>query len=336
MPNPIKHNRRSIRLKGHDYAGGGVYFVTICAHRDAGNIFAPPDVKTMVAQEWESAAAAVGAPVMGAPSPRIAPAIRPYVIMPDHFHALIEVPAGKISLGEVIGAFKSRVVHKYIRGVKNQGWPRFPGKIWHRNYYEAIVRNAEAEKKIAQYIRMNPWKLIVEGRGSLHGCPSSRGGAHEGHPYRGIGNPALLNAEKLGVFCSRKAPPIRRIAKAEVYMGGFHSPPEQAILAELLKRGERIIYCPAWDIESAIQPELQKALEQNRLFLLEMKNRAGNLAAAEERNRFVMQAADCLWLPHVTPGGMLDGLIRELQVQEKVILRPSTASILSATHAYPL
>ncbi len=28
---PQIHHRRSIRLKGHDYAGGGVYFVTVCA-----------------------------------------------------------------------------------------------------------------------------------------------------------------------------------------------------------------------------------------------------------------------------------------------------------------
>src|SRR5208337_3740710 len=27
---PRLHHRRSIRLRGHDYAGGGVYFVTIC------------------------------------------------------------------------------------------------------------------------------------------------------------------------------------------------------------------------------------------------------------------------------------------------------------------
>lgn len=32
---PALHHRKSIRLKGHDYAGGGVYFITICAHREA-------------------------------------------------------------------------------------------------------------------------------------------------------------------------------------------------------------------------------------------------------------------------------------------------------------
>lgn len=28
--NPIKHHRRSIRLKGYDYAQAGLYFITIC------------------------------------------------------------------------------------------------------------------------------------------------------------------------------------------------------------------------------------------------------------------------------------------------------------------
>ena len=28
--NPERHHRRSIRLRGHDYAGIGAYFVTVC------------------------------------------------------------------------------------------------------------------------------------------------------------------------------------------------------------------------------------------------------------------------------------------------------------------
>lgn len=36
--NPESHHRRSIRLKGHEYAVGGLCFVTICTNRDTGNI----------------------------------------------------------------------------------------------------------------------------------------------------------------------------------------------------------------------------------------------------------------------------------------------------------
>ncbi len=71
---PARHHRRSIRLKGHDYAGGGVYFVTICAHREAiawarGNPFGvsaavgpgriPPSGATCVSREGEEGATCV-------------------------------------------------------------------------------------------------------------------------------------------------------------------------------------------------------------------------------------------------------------------------------------
>ena len=49
---PKIHHRQSIRMKGHDYAGGGAYFVTICAHRRAGDVFADAAVKEMIGQVW--------------------------------------------------------------------------------------------------------------------------------------------------------------------------------------------------------------------------------------------------------------------------------------------
>ncbi|NOU35253.1 MAG: hypothetical protein HOO88_00530 [Kiritimatiellaceae bacterium] len=285
---PAKHHRRSIRLKGHDYAGGGLYFVTLCAHRDAGNIFAAEIIREMVAREWESAA---GSTHEGCP----------YAIMPDHFHALIRIPAGAgpvpaRSLGDVIGAFKSRVVHEMIQLVRAGLYPPFPGKIWHRNYYERIVRTPEAAENIRRYIRMNPWKCIQ----------------NFGNGLRGMGNPALWNAEKIGVLCSRNAPPVAHIPEAEVYLGGFHSPPEQKILEALLMRRARIIYCPAWGLDGAMHPDVLAALEENRMLILEMTDRSGDLIAAEQRNRFVIQNADKLWTPYVTNGGMLDRLLKEM------------------------
>jgi putative transposase len=32
---PDRHHRRAIRLKSHDYAGSGLYFVTICLQNRA-------------------------------------------------------------------------------------------------------------------------------------------------------------------------------------------------------------------------------------------------------------------------------------------------------------
>jgi len=314
---PALHHRRSIRLKGHDYAGGGVYFVTICAHRKAGDVFAPPDVREMVAREWVHAVGAGEGTHEGCEKGEEGTHEGcekgeegthegcPYVVMPDHFHGLVRIPVGgglvpARSLGDVIGAFKSRVVHEYIAGVKAGRWPRFPGNIWHRNYYEMIVRSPEAERRIAEYIRMNPWRCVQELGGGL----------------RGIGNPALWNGEKLGVLCSRNAPHIGRLPAADVYFGGWHSPKEKEILDWLLANGRRVIACPAWGIEdSALAPDVRKALEENRMLILEMSDASGNLAAAEARNRFVIAYADALFTPHVTPDGMLDRLLKE---REKV------------------
>jgi REP element-mobilizing transposase RayT len=252
---PEKHHRRSIRLKGHNYSGGGLYFVTLCAHRDAGKIFASGIVREMIAREWEKGTH------KGCPYGAGLVSTLPYIIMPDHFHALIRIAPGGKSLGDVIGAFKSRVVHEVIQLVHAGYCPPFPGKIWHRNYYEMIVRTPAAAEAIGNYIRLNPWKCVQ----------------NFGNGLRGMGNLSLWNAEKIGILCSRNGfPNLGKIPEADVYLGGFHSPPEKQILEELLKRRARIILCPAWDLDH-VTKQVLPALEENRMLILEMKNRAGNL-----------------------------------------------------------
>lgn len=63
-------------------------------------------------------------------------------------------------------------------------------------------------------------------------------------------------------------------------------------------------------------PEHVEAIEGNRMLFLEMRNQDGDLAAAEERNRFIIKHADKLWTPHITTGGMLDRLLKERKTQE--------------------
>ncbi len=76
-----------------------------------------------------------------------------YVVMPNHFHgilvfahALISKVSGPLTLGEVIGQFKSRV-NKRLKP---------EGPIWQRNYYEHIIRNQEDMERIRAYIEDNP------------------------------------------------------------------------------------------------------------------------------------------------------------------------------------
>ena len=48
--------------------------------------------------------------------------------------------------------------NEYIRGVKQRGWPPFPGKLWQRNYYDHIIRNESELERIREYIVNNPLK----------------------------------------------------------------------------------------------------------------------------------------------------------------------------------
>ena len=74
-----------------------------------------------------------------------------------------------ITAGEHIGSplravvqwFKTMTTNEYIRGVKQQGWPAFPGKLWQRNYWEHVIRNEADMNRIRDYICINParWEL---------------------------------------------------------------------------------------------------------------------------------------------------------------------------------
>jgi putative transposase len=318
---PKIHHRRSIRLKGHDYSGGGLYFVTICAHQEfikfaKGKPFGENDdpIRKIIAGEMQKTATLL--PWMKWDES---------IVMPDHFHALIRVEGGYGDLGRVITGFKAGVTRTLRQlfgnaGDGKNGAPRMadgaprmapvrrggilpvpnfsaPGmRIWHRNYYEMIVWDDKVEKNIREYIRMNPWKCVID----------------FGNGLRGMGNPALWNADKLGVLCSRNAPKPESIPNAEVYFGGFHSPMEKKILERLLEMKKPVIYCPAWGIgEKAARhaSPVREALEENRMLILEMENKEGDLAASEQRNRFVIENADELWVPYVSPGGMLSRLL---------------------------
>jgi len=44
----------------------------------------------------------------------------------------------------------------YIQMVKNNTLPPFHKRIWQRNYYEHVVRDANDYARIAEYIQNNP------------------------------------------------------------------------------------------------------------------------------------------------------------------------------------
>ena len=59
-------------------------------------------------------------------------------------------------LGSVMQWFKTMSTNEYIRGVKTLDWKRFDGKLWQRNYWEHIIRDARSYDAIRKYIINNP------------------------------------------------------------------------------------------------------------------------------------------------------------------------------------
>jgi len=65
-------------------------------------------------------------------------------------------PPPPTTIGTVAQWFKTMTTNEYIRGVKQNAWAPFPGKLWQRNYWEHIVRNDDELQKIRDYIINNP------------------------------------------------------------------------------------------------------------------------------------------------------------------------------------
>lgn len=56
----------------------------------------------------------------------------------------------------IIGAWKSITTNDYIAGVKTDGWPSFPKRLWQRDFFERIIRNERELEYIRNYILNNP------------------------------------------------------------------------------------------------------------------------------------------------------------------------------------
>ncbi len=155
---PEKYHRRSIRMKGYDYSQTGVYFITICLQHKAclfGNIVDGSMVLNnagLMVEQWYHELENKFSDIR----------CDKYVIMPNHFHCIVINNDGGEHTGSPLRAvvqwFKTMTTNEYIRGVKHNGWKRFDGKLWQRNYYEHIVRNEKELNRIRQYIMDNPAK----------------------------------------------------------------------------------------------------------------------------------------------------------------------------------
>ncbi len=160
MKQKVNH-RRSIRKKNHDYCDPGKYFITLVTHNRKPFFGKVIDGKMelnengkIVLEEW-----------MRTKELRTKMILHEFVIMPDHFHAILEIKTkiqnplascpengpARDSIGAMLGNFKAKVTGR-IR--KNEAFKS--DKIWVRNYYDIIVVDEQANQTITSYIKKHP------------------------------------------------------------------------------------------------------------------------------------------------------------------------------------
>jgi REP element-mobilizing transposase RayT len=167
--NDGRRHRRSIRLRGYDYAAKGAYFVTLVTFAREpifGDISQGKMTLSALGEiattEWIRSA-----------SIRQEIDLDDFVVMPNHLHAIVHIrdvvvgahghaPLRPVfasnmpirtprSLGSLVGGYKGAVTKRInlLRGA--------PGlEVWQRNYYERVIRDEAELNRIRQYILNNP------------------------------------------------------------------------------------------------------------------------------------------------------------------------------------
>ena len=189
MYGPFFLRRRSIRLKGYDYAQPGAYFVTLCTQ---GHVCLFGDIVDgemqlneygrVVRQCWDEI-----------PDHFPHAETDAFVIMPNHIHGILWIvhpPVGARPVGarhaaplqeacprvEQFGKPVPGSIPTIVRSLKSaaaqrinalRGTPGVP--IWQRNYYEHIVRGERDLDAIREYILANParWPADPENPATL-------------------------------------------------------------------------------------------------------------------------------------------------------------------------
>ena len=144
------NHRRPNRLKTHDYALAGQYFVTFCV-MDHRCVFGRVRDGQMIRNRhggiafdqfhWLSGHYAfVDVDV--------------FVVMPNHVHAIIELwPKGgnraPLTLSQLVGAYKTRVSTM----IRKQGLPSF---AWQRSFHDHVISHIHGYQHIVSYIHNNP------------------------------------------------------------------------------------------------------------------------------------------------------------------------------------
>jgi len=141
-----------------------------------------------------------------------------------------------------------------------------------------------------------------------------------------FGNKNILLSHKIAFLCSRKYPPeivlksydwaIEQRNKGVCVISGFHSQIEKDVLHFLLKSTQPVIMVLARGMKKNWEPEIRKALEENRLLIVspfpESVNRISNVTALK-RNQYMVEIADEIVVAHAEKDGQIEKILPDVK-----------------------
>jgi putative transposase len=128
-------DRKNIRLAPRNYAGYGIYFVTICCHK-------------RIPHFADTSFGHVALGQLMALSTRHCFLLHAFCLMPDHLHFLSEGNSRQSNLLGFVTAFKQRTAFAH----KHRG----QGPLWQTKFYDHILRARDKLELVACYIWANP------------------------------------------------------------------------------------------------------------------------------------------------------------------------------------
>lgn len=259
-----------------------------------------------------------------------------FVVMPNHFHAILRIhyrPTNREHhLGFIMSRFKGATGHTYgvmrakglIPGI-NIGAGGFSPHLWQFDYWDDLITSAEELENQRRYIRDNPANWTRDRYGP---CTSYS-----------FGNLALLDSPMIAFMASQgftaadlRPRRLSAIAGAKAplpdteaaIISTFTSAQEREALRRALDKGRRVVHvcpsgCPAEagypDIEAAgFSPQLLAACREGRALIISPQPPGSRLnkKVATWCNEYVLRHASEIWVGDISPGGLLDTLLHQL------------------------
>ena len=240
-----------------------------------------------------------------------------FVVMPNHFHALLRIHFAPTNrehhLGFLMSRFKGGTSFIYGKMRRAGEIEDIGDQLWQRDYWDDLVTSEAEFKGWQKYIRENPanWS-------------SDRYGACTAYS---LGDTELLNRPRIafvasqGFFASelrpRKIWARRPASAAPVLISTFTSAQErEALRRALAKKKPLVAVFPAGiPAETELAPDLAAAIREGWALAISPQAPGSRLnkKIATWCNEFLLKNADEIWVGDISPNGMLAQMLAGLR-----------------------